>query len=202
MEQKIGRCTHVFRCFYQWEIFRILKWRYCTIKRPLIFSEYFSVVETRSSTNVRVQDRVYSWILHFREAGNDIPICHHLSTIYGYVSKLNRPKTKQKNIMYLSWNKEYHDVSILNQVIEISRTKNILCNKQLSTIRLQRAAQRAGVPRSPRSFKFSKHRILDPRRHEDEFHIRILNRSAGPQGIIPFENHESVGRTSLKKVII
>lgn len=29
-------------------------------------------------------------------------------------------------------------VSILNQVIEISRTKNILCNKQLSTIRLQR----------------------------------------------------------------
>jgi hypothetical protein len=94
MEQKIGRCTHVFRCFYQWEIFRILKWRYCTIKRPLIFREYFSVVETRSSTSVRVQDRVYSWILHFREAGNDIPICHHLSTIYGHVSKLNRPKTK------------------------------------------------------------------------------------------------------------
>ena len=128
------------------------------------------------------------------------------ATIYqrsmGMCQNWTAPKQNKKNIMYLSWNKEYHDVSILNQVIEISRTKNILCNKQLSTIRLQRAAQRAGVPGSPRSFKFSKHRILDPRRHEDEFHIRILNRSAGPQGIIPFENHESVGRTSLKKVII
>ena len=64
----------------------------------------------------------------------------------GMCQNWTAPKQNNKNIRYLLWNKEYHGVSILNQIIEISRTKNILCNKQLSTIRLQRAAQRPGVP--------------------------------------------------------